>query len=67
MDMKKKDYQCPISKKVTSLKATAAAVIALNSGIVLAVTCQPVISSSIPFVYSFDSGSSVTVVNAGTV
>ena len=67
MDMKSKRCRAKMNKKWPPLKATAAAVIALNAGVVTAATCPLVISSSIASVCSFSTNASVTVANGGTV
>ena len=67
MDMNNKYYQPSMNKKITALKATAAAVIALNAGMASAAPCPLVISSSMPSVCSFTTNSSVTVANGGTI
>lgn len=69
MDIKKKGHKISSLKKRATLKATAAAVITLNSGVVSALSCPPVISSSISGVCTFDgtTGLSVTVADGGAV
>ena len=65
--MKKNTKHRPLDKKVTTLKATAAAVLAINSGMASATSCPPYISIPITGVCTFDNGSSVTVANGGAV
>ena len=67
MDMKRNRSRRGMNKKLMTLKATAAAVMTLNSGVVSAVTCPSIISSSIPGVCTFDTSLSVTVANGGSV
>ena len=67
MDMKRNRSRRGMNKKLMTLKATAAAVMTLNSGVASAVNCPLTISSSIAGVCTFNTNSSVTVTNTGTV